>query len=64
MSLNVSHRIALAQTPGNSEARVFVENVAREHANESTRDEARAALDTWQSQQDLDSHPTRASIFL
>ncbi len=49
MSLDVSGLIQLAEQSGNSEARVFVENVAREHAEESIRDQARAALDTWQS---------------
>lgn len=50
MSLNVSGLIQLAERSGNSEARAFVESVAREHADESMREQARAALEAWQSQ--------------
>lgn len=50
MSLNVSGLIQLAQASGNSEARAFVESVAREHTDESMRDAARAALEAWSAQ--------------
>lgn len=49
MSLNVSGLIQLAEQSGNSEARAFVESVAREHTDESMREQARIALDRLDS---------------
>ena len=50
MSQGITSLIRIAQSSGNSEARAFVESVAREHTDESMREQARTALYAWQPQ--------------